>query len=164
MLAITLNLQSRLQEKQPSKLIDYFILLMRDFYSHELSTKIEYISKGILKLIKNTPKEVKSSSNAFKSLIDTVEDFNKISIRKSLLDHISTSWHSENEWKEVVKKILTVFKDIINQEEALVSDFIEWYAEESITYEEEYRNIPNQMIFSKDGRNVNIKFWKYPFC
>ena len=91
-------------------------------------------------------------------MIDTVEDFNKISIRKSLLDIISTSWHSENEWKEVVKKILTVFKDIINQEEALVSDFIEWYAEESITYEEEYRNIPNQMIFSKDGRNVNIKF------
>ncbi len=148
------------KKNNPSKLIDYFYVANERFLaSHELSTKIEYISKGILKLIKKYPKkEVKSSSNAFKSLIDTVEDFNKISIRKSLLDIISTSWHSENEWKEVVKKILTVFKDIINQEEALVSDFIEWYAEESITYEEEYRNIPNQMIFSKDGRNVNIKF------
>ena len=150
------------KKTSPTQLIDYFYIADEKFaFDGELSWKVEYISKGILKFIKKyETKEIKNSHNAFKSLVGLFNDDEQQLLRKSLYEIILMDWYFENSWNNVVQRILTVFADYIDMGKAQKSSYIKWYGATNITQEKKIRNIPNQITYfdEHEKRSLDIKF------
>ena len=99
------------KKQTPNHLIDYFRIGEEQLAKKgELSLKVEWISKGICKIMRKYPlKEVGKSSSAFNSIIKTVQPENREKIRNELLELCTWIGKQRMKWENVVDQIITSF-------------------------------------------------------
>lgn len=143
------------KKSTPSHLVDYFYIAEDLFKkSGELSQKIEYICKGIVRLVKMAErKELMYSNTAFRTIIKSFPDNN---IRKQLLAICHMSFSTENEWKRLLNIINTTFYEFIDLEKLKDQIFIEWKGDNL----HENEKVLNQKYYvdKATSRCVKLKF------
>lgn len=112
----------------PKNLIDYFWIAEEQMKKKgEFAVKVEYISKGIYKLMRKYPmKEIDRSSSAFSSIIKTVQPENREIVRAGLLGIMHMNWKMQDEWENVITRMLQLLSEIIRSTEARKDEFLQW--------------------------------------
>lgn len=143
----------------PTKLIDYFYIADEVLCkTGEFAQKVDWICKGILKLMKlSWKKEIKYSNSAFRTIVGNVVNDN---VREKLLVICNMDYSSEKVWNNILECIYEVFSDYIDIEKTKKEKFVEW--EESVEKEgqELDSRSTNKMLYKDDasGRSVELKF------
>lgn len=141
----------------PSQLIDYFYIAEEHFEkSGEYSQKLEYICRGIVRLVKMTRrKELTYSNTAFRTI---VKSFQNCDIRKHLLKICNMSFTTEKEWNILIKTIYSVFFTNTNLDKLQDNSFIKWKRNNSQDNEKVKVANQKQYIDKETGRSVDLKF------
>lgn len=149
------------KKQMPNKLIDYFWIAEEQMRQKgEFSIKVEYIAKGIYKLMRKYPlKEINRYSSAFNSILKTVQPENRKKIRTGLLEIMHMDWKTQNEWEIIITKILELLSEYIKKIEARNDEFLQWNGSEKT---EEYEN-NNSLVNTKEyentsGDKISLKF------
>ena len=97
----------------PTQLIDYFYIAEEQLCkTGEFAKKIDWICKGILKLIKmSQKKEIKYSNSAFRTIVGNMPSH---SVREKLLFICNMDYSSQKEWNNTLEYIYEVFCDFID--------------------------------------------------
>lgn len=147
------------QKMSPAQLIDYFYVAESQLIkTGEYAQKVDWICKGILKLIKLSQKrEIKYSSSAFRTVIGNVQSDKG---REELLSICNMEYSSEKAWKELLNYIFDVFDIFIDVEKIKEEKFVEWKGIEQKEKEANESSNTNKMIYRDDntGRSVELKF------
>ena len=149
------------KKQTPNHLIDYFRIGEEQLAKKgELSLKVEWISKGICKIMRKYPlKEVGKSSSAFNSIIKTVQPENREKIRNELLELMYMDWKTKNEWENVVDQILHLLSDVIKCNDARKDEILSWNGSEKTEECTNNRNRVNEKVYTNEsGDKINIKF------
>lgn len=145
-----------IKKTTPSQLIDYFYLAEDKFKkTGEFSPKIEYICKGIIRLIKlSEKKQLVHSSTAFRMLERSLEG----DIRKKILNVCNMGFFTENEWNTLLNTIYSDFKEYIDLKKLRDNIFVGWKCYD--LKEDEKDKIGNQKeyIDENTGRKVELQF------
>ncbi len=143
----------------PTQLIDYFYIAEEQLCkTGEFAQKVDWICKGILKLIKMAQKkEIKYSNSAFRTIVGNVSSNH---IRENLLVICDMDYSSPKAWNNTLECIYEVFGDFINIEKVKTENFVEWKG----TVEKEGQELDdkstNKMLYKDDasGRSVELQF------
>lgn len=149
------------KKQTPNHLIDYFWIAEEQMEKKgELSLKVEWISKGICKIMRKYPlKEIEKSSSAFNSIIKTVRPENREEIRSGLLEIMCMNWKTKNEWENVIDQILHLLSDVIKYTDARKDEFLFWDGSEKPEEYTKNRNRVNEKEYENEsGDKINIKF------
>ncbi len=149
------------KKQTPNHLIDYFWIAEEQMEKKgELSLKVEWISKGICKIMRKYPlKEIEKSSSAFNSIIKTVRPENREEIRSGLLEIMCMNWKTKNEWENVIDQILHLLSDVIKYTDARKDEFLFWNGSEKPEEYTKNRNRVNEKEYENEsGDKINIKF------
>lgn len=143
----------------PIQLIDYFYIAEEYLCkTGEFAQKVDWICKGILKLIKmSQKKEIKYSNSAFRTIVRNVPSNH---VRENLLVICDMDYSSPKAWNKILEYIYEVFDDFINIEKMKTEKFIEWKgAVEKEGQEFEDKSI-NKMMYKDEasGRSVELQF------
>lgn len=147
------------KRQTPKKLIDYFWIAEEQMKQKgEFSVKVEYISKGIYKLIRKYPmKEIARSSSSFNSIIKIVQPENREKIRAGLLEVMHMNWKTQDEWENVITRMLQLLSEIIRSTEARKDEFLQWNGIEK--EEENVNGIVNTKEYENNlGDKISLKF------
>lgn len=109
----------------PTQLIDYFYIAEEQLCkTREFAQKVDWICKGILKLIKmSQKKEIKYSNSAFRTIVRNVPTNH---VRENLLVICDMDYTSPKAWNKTLEYIYEVFGDFINIEKMKTEKFTEW--------------------------------------
>ena len=149
------------KRQTPNHLIDYFWIAEEQMEKKgELSLKVEWISKGICKVMRKYPlKEIEKSSSAFNSIIKTVQPENREKIRSGLLEIMCMNWKTKKEWENVIDQILHLLSDVIKYTDARKDEFLFWNGNEKPEEYTNNRNRANEKEYENEsGDKINIKF------
>ena len=149
---------SEVKRQIPKNLIDYFWNAEEQMQKRgEFSIKVEYISKGIYKLLKKySTKAVERSSSAFNSIIKTVPQDNREIIRAGLLEIMEMNWKKQDEWEEVISRILQLLSGIIRSAEARKDEFLQW---KGVKKEENTNDVVNAKEYENNcGDKIRLNF------
>lgn len=149
---------SEVKRQIPKNLIDYFWNAEEQMQKRgEFSIKVEYISKGIYKLLKKySTKAVERSSSAFNSIIKTVPQDNREIIRTGLLEIMEMNWKKQDEWEEVISRILQLLSGIIRSAEARKDEFLQW---KGVKKEENTNDVVNAKEYENNcGDKIRLNF------
>lgn len=143
----------------PTQLIDYFYIAEEQLCkTGEFAQKIDWICKGILKLMKMAQKkEIKHSKSAFRTIVGNVLDND---VREKLFVICNMDYSSSKSWNHILECIFEVFGDFIDIDKAKTEKYIEWKG----SVEKEGKNLDdkstNKMLYKHDpsGRSVELKF------
>ena len=143
----------------PTQLIDYFYIAEEQLCkTGEFAQKVDWICKGILKLIKMSPrKEIKYSNSAFRTIVRNVSSNH---VRENLLEICDMDYSSPKAWNKTLECIYEVFHDFINIEKVRMEKFVEWKG----IVEKEGQELDdigtNKMLYKEDasGRSVELHF------
>ncbi len=143
----------------PTQLIDYFYIAEEQLYkTGEFSKKVDWICKGILKLIKmSQKKEIKYSNSSFRTIVGNVPSN---SVRENLLEICDMDYSSPKAWNNTLECIYEVFGDFINIEKMKTEKFVEWKGDVEKEGQELDNKSTNKMLYKDDasGRSVELKF------
>ena len=143
----------------PTQLIDYFYIAEEQLCkTREFAQKVDWICKGILKLIKmSQKKEIKYSNSAFRTIVRNVPTNH---VRENLLVICDMDYTSPKAWNKTLEYIYEVFGDFINIEKMKTEKFIEWKG--AVEKEgQEFEDKSTNKIMYKDeasGRSVELQF------
>lgn len=149
---------SEVKRQIPKNLIDYFWNAEEQMQKRgEFSIKVEHISKGIYKLLKKySTKAVERSSSAFNSIIKTVPQDNREIIRTGLLEIMEMNWKKQDEWEEVISRILQLLSGIIRSAEARKDEFLQW---KGVKKEENTNDVVNAKEYENNcGDKIRLNF------
>lgn len=109
----------------PTQLIDYFYIAEEQLCkTGEFAQKVDWICKGILKLIKlSQKKEIKYSNSAFRTIVRNVLSNHA---RENLLVICDMDYSSPRAWNKTLECIYELFGDYINTEKMETKKFVEW--------------------------------------
>lgn len=143
----------------PTQLIDYFYIAEEQLCkTGEFAQKVDWICKGILKLIKmSQKKEIKYSNSAFRTIVRNVPSNH---IRENLLVICDMDYSSPKAWNKTLECIYELFVDYINIEKMETEKFVEWKgAVEKEGQELDDKSI-NKILYKDDasGRSVELQF------
>lgn len=148
-----------IRKNTPLQLIDYFHIAEEQLCkTGEFSQKVDWICKGILKLIKmSQKKEIKYSNSAFKTIVGNVTNN---SVREKLLVICNMDYASQKAWNNTLKCIYGAFADFIDVEKVKKEKFIEWKGDLEKEKQELDDKSTNKMLYKDDasGRSVELKF------
>jgi len=143
----------------PTQLIDYFYIAEEQLYkTREFAQKVDWICKGILKLIKlSQKKEVKYSNSAFRTIVRNVPTNH---VRENLLVICDMDYTSPKAWNKTLEYIYEVFGDFINIEKMKTEKFIEWKGSVEKEGHEFEDKSTNKMMYKDEasGRSVELQF------
>lgn len=146
-----------IKKSNPVCLIDYFYVADEKFSkTNELSDKLEWICKGLLKLINICQHSaIKYSNTAFKTIVNMGDN----NIRKFLLKLCKMDYRSKNNWDEIINFIINVFSGMLSQG-GDYKDFILWKSNNESEDIKKIRKKCNKKIFndSVSGRSVELNF------
>lgn len=142
----------------PATLIDYFYTAEEQINrTGEVSSKVEWIAKGIYKLMKKYPAiDLSYSTNAFNSIIKTVENEDKVKIRTELWHLTNMKFQSPQEWKIIVDTLFDMFSKYIKCRDARDDSFVQWYGPRTNNCGDDVSNV--KKYESDDGRSVELNF------
>lgn len=142
----------------PTQLIDYFYIAEEQLCkTGEFSKKVDWICKGILKLMKmSQKKEIKYSKSAFRTIVGNASDND---VREKLLVICNMEYSSSKLWDNILECIFEVCGDCIDIEKAKTEKYIEWKG----CVEKERKNdnkSTNKKLYKhdKNGRSVELEF------
>ncbi len=143
----------------PTQLIDYFYIAEEQLCkTGEFAKKIDWICKGILKLIKiSSKKEMKYSSSAFRTIVRNVPSNH---IREKLLVICDMDYSSPKAWDKTLECIYELFSDYISKEKMKMEKFVEWKGGvEKEGHRLDDKSI-NKILYTDDtsGRSVELQF------
>lgn len=146
------------QKVTPTQLIDYFYIADEKLgESGELYQKVEWISKGILKIIKMShKKEIKYSNSAFKTLVNNIKND---SFREKFFMLCDMDYSEKNEWNCVLKSIYSVFADYVDVKMMKEEKFVEWKGSIERVHQNKNHQKANIMVYvSGSGRSLVLNF------
>lgn len=143
----------------PTQLIDYFYIAEEQLCkTGEFDKKIDWICKGILKLIKiSSKKEMKYSSSAFRTIVRNVPSNH---IREKLLVICDMDYSSPKAWDKTLECIYELFSDYISKEKMKMEKFVEWKGGvEKEGHRLDDKSI-NKILYTDEtsGRSVELQF------
>ena len=143
----------------PTQLIDYFYIAEEQLCkTREFAQKVDWICKGILKLIKmSQKKEIKYSNSAFRTIVRNVATNH---VRENLLVICDMDYTSPKAWNKTLEYIYEVFGDFINIEKMKTEKFIEWKGAVEKEGQEFEDKSTNKMMYKDEasGRSVELQF------
>lgn len=143
----------------PTQLIDYFYIAEEQLCkTGEFAQKVDWICKGILKLIKmSQKKEIKYSNSAFRTIVRNVPTNH---VRENLLVICDMDYISPKAWNKTLEYIYEVFGDFINIEKMKTEKFIEWKGAVEKEGQEFEEKSTNKMMYKDEasGRSVELQF------
>lgn len=143
----------------PTHLIDYFYIGDEQLNkTQEYSQKVEWICKGILRLIRIAPKkEMEHSNSAFKTILKNVKNDE---IRDELLIICNQKFFSEQQWHAILGQVYGVFAEFIDVDKIKEDKFVEWRECLEKAGDSSENNVINQMCYTdgQTGRSVDLKF------
>lgn len=154
------------RNSNPNRLIDYFRRGRFEFQkSGELSVQMEWISKGIRRLI-NTAKGqnlIAATNNPFSSIIKQISEEKQLELRKKFYALSSAGISTEESWKSVVSILESVLKEFDLKLNEKVKKFILWKSDIDLNgnaKETVPRILPNHYIFKEkeSERCVELEF------
>lgn len=150
----------------PRYLIEYFrdgILAFEQ--NHETGEQIEWISKGLRRLINLAKGEgyVPATGNSFVSIIKSLPEDRKIEFRNKIVELTEVDYISKANWNIIImilENILKLFDISVNQK---VSDFWQWIEDvdtDISVNNAQKKMLPNHYIYAdeKTERSVDLEF------
>lgn len=143
----------------PTQLIDYFYIAEEQLCkTREFAQKVDWICKGILKLIKmSQKKEIKYSNSAFRTIVRNVPTNH---VRENLLVICDMDYTSPKAWNKTLEYIYEVFGDFINIEKMKTEKFTEWKGAVEKEGQEFEDKSTNKRMYKDEasGRSVELQF------
>ena len=143
----------------PTQLIDYFYIAEEQLCkTREFAQKVDWICKGILKLIKmSQKKEIKYSNSAFRTIVRNVPTNH---VREKLLVICDMDYTSPKAWNKTLEYIYEVFGDFINIEKMKTEKFTEWKGAVEKEGQEFEDKSTNKRMYKDEasGRSVELQF------
>lgn len=143
----------------PTQLIDYFYIAEEQLCkTREFAQKVDWICKGILKLIKmSQKKEIKYSNSAFRTIVRNVPTNH---VRENLLVICDMDYTSPKVWNKTLEYIYEVFGDFINIEKMKTEKFTEWKGAVEKEGQEFEDKSTNKRMYKDEasGRSVELQF------
>lgn len=143
----------------PTQLIDYFYIAEEQLCkTGEFAQKVDWICKGILKLIKmSQKKEIKYSNSAFRTIVRNVPSNH---VRENLLVICDMDYSSPKAWNKTLECIYELFGDYINIEKMETEKFVEWKGAVEKEGQELKDKSTNKILYKDDvsGRSVELQF------
>lgn len=143
----------------PTQLIDYFYIAEEQLCkTGEFAQKVDWICKGILKLIKiSQKKEIKYSNSAFRTIVRNVPSNH---VRENLLVICDMDYSSPKAWNKTLECIYELFVDYINIEKMETEKFVEWKGAVEKEGQELDDKSTNKILYKDDasGRSVELQF------
>lgn len=142
----------------PATLIDYFYAAEEQINrTGEVSSKVEWIAKGIYKLMKKYPAvDLSYSTNAFNSIIKTVENEDKVNIRKKLWYLTNMKFQSPQEWNTITDTLFDMFSKYIKCRDARDDSFVQWHGSRLNDSVDDVSNV--KKYESDNGHSVELNF------
>lgn len=143
----------------PTQLIDYFYIAEEQLCkTGEFAKKVDWICKGILKLIKiSQKKEMKYSNSAFRTMVGNMPSNY---VRENLLVICDMDYSSPKAWNKILECIYEAFGDFINIEKMKTEKFVEWKGTVEKEGQEFDDKSTNKVMYKDDasGRSVELQF------
>lgn len=154
------------KSSMPKYLIEYFrngAYILEE--SHETGEQIEWISKGLRRMVNLAKAEVyiPATGNSFGTLTRTLPDDRRYLFRSEVMKLIGITNFSKENWKLIkiiLEDILQLFDSLANKK---VSEFLQWREDVIITVPEDSNDkiiLPNHYLYTDEStqREVDLEF------
>lgn len=154
------------RNSNPDRLIDYFRRGYFEFQkSGELSAQIEWIAKGVRRLINIAKGQnlIAATNNPFSSIIKQISEEKQLGLRKKFFALSSSDITTEDNWKGTVNILESILKEFDLNLNDKVRKFISWESDIDLSGNDKKtlpHALPNYFIFTenKSERCVELKF------
>lgn len=162
------NYEARKTSKSinPNSLIEYFRIGRFEFEkSNELCAQIEWIAKGIRRLINKAKGQnlIAATNNPFLSIIKQFPEEKQLEIRKDFYILSSADISKEEEWQSVVSILKDILKGLDLKINEKVKEFIAWANENNFNCNAQEaipQGMPNHYVFQDkiSERCIDLEF------
>lgn len=150
----------------PNRLIDYIRIGRSEFQkSGELSAQIEWIAKGIRRLINMSKGEnfIAATNNPFFSIVKQLPVEKQLVLRKEFFELSSANILTEENWRNAASILTNILNDFDLTISNKVNNFISWINETDLKGDVQEKTVPalpNHYIFQDKERKrfVDLEF------